>query len=51
MEESRKVVTRTETETPDTSNCQKTVQLIQTAFRDIQMPEEATWKAVVLIPK
>ena len=27
------------------------MELIQTAFRDIELAEEATWQAVVLIPK
>ena len=29
----------------------KLVELIQTAFREGEMAEEATWKTVVLIPK
>ena len=27
------------------------VELVQTAFRDVKLAEEATWQAVVLIPK
>ena len=38
---------RTEAE----ENWERVVELVQTAFRDRDLAEEATWQAVVLIPK
>ena len=32
-------------------NWARVVELVQTAFRDVDLAEEATWQAVVLIPK
>ena len=32
-------------------NWERLVDLVQTAFREGRLAEEATWKAVVLIPK
>ena len=32
-------------------NCARVVELVQTDFRDGVLAEEATWQAVVLIPK
>ena len=43
--------TETETETSDASNWRKVVDMVQTAFQDGRLAEEATWQAVVLIPK
>ena len=40
-----------EIETLETSNWRKVVELIHTAFRDGRLAEEATWQALVLIPK
>ena len=40
--------TAKETDTPDTSNWQKVVRLIQTDFCDSQMAEQANWQVVVL---
>ena len=37
--------------TEDEGHWEKVVELIQTAFRDGELAEEATWQAVVLIPK
>ena len=56
--EGEKRATATETgglEDPETQggadNWTRFVDLVQTAFRDGELAKEATWKAVVLIPK
>ena len=41
---------RTDT-TADEENWARVVELVQTAFRDGDLAEEATWQVVVLIPK
>ena len=40
-----------ERQTEAEGHWEKVVELIQTAFRDGELVEEATWQAVVLIPK
>ena len=40
-----------ETETLDTSNWKKVVDLVQKELRNRQLTKETTWQAVVLIPK
>ena len=48
-EEKREVKTEAEEEVGDLWG--KVVEITQTAFREGQMVEEATWQTVVLIPK
>ena len=40
-----------EKETPDVTNWQKMVDLVQTVVREVRLTEEATWQTVVLITK
>ena len=39
------------TELTESSNWERVVELVKTALREGILAEEATWKAVVLIPK
>ena len=40
-----------ETETPDASNWRNVMELVQTELWDVLLADQATWQAVVLIPK
>ena len=40
-----------ETETPDASNWRNMMELVQTELWDVLLADQATWQAVVLIPK
>ena len=46
-----KVKEKTEEEEEERELLEKLVKLIQTAFQEGEMAEEATWQTVVLIPK
>ena len=41
----------TEDTSTEASNCAMVVELVKTAFKEGRLAEEATWQAVVLIPK
>ena len=46
-----RVTKERETETPESNNWMKVVDLVQTAFWYGLLAEEATWQTIVLIPK
>ena len=45
------LIAETRDDTPDATNWQKVVAIVQAAFRDGTLAEECTWQVVVLIPK
>ena len=38
-------------DTPDATNCQKVVAIVQAALYDGTLTKECTWQTIVLIPK
>ena len=45
------LVTATREEFLDTENWYRVVELIQTSFWEVRLPEECAWEIVLLIPK